>query len=191
MSKQIIHPFGFDKVGCCLIYVTVFFSLVSIVMFSFAEDGNFSVEAGDLRTALDSTKTPTVTMTLCSYSWDRQKWQLRDATCVGRGHDSLMECLLGDPGFFLCWYIFCRKMCWRETSRCLGKKWLVTYRFEMQLKHIGESAEKKSLDWKTVQGFKLQMGITDEPHVRVDPCRDMLTLCTRCKQEVPPAGMPL
>ena len=90
----------------------------------------FSVEAGDLRTALDSTKTPTVTMTLCSYSWDRQKWQLRDATCVGRGHDSLMECLLGDPGCFLCWYIFCRKMCWRETSRCLGKKWLVTYRFE-------------------------------------------------------------
>eukprot|EP00434_Breviolum_minutum_P007833 symbB.v1.2.006910.t1/scaffold418.1/size208590/14 len=33
-----------------------------------AVDGNFSVEAGDLRTALDSTKTPTVTMTLCSYS---------------------------------------------------------------------------------------------------------------------------
>lgn len=35
---------------------------------------------------------------------------------------------------------------------------------------------KKSLDWKTVQGFKLQMGTTDGPHVRVDPCRDMLTL---------------
>ncbi len=51
-----------------------------IIMFSFepmpyqprlmfdSEDGNFSVEAVDIRRALDSVKTP-VTMTVCSYSW--------------------------------------------------------------------------------------------------------------------------
>lgn len=71
------------------------------------------------------------------------------------------------------------KSCWSRTD--LKCNWNT----------LEKVPHKKSLDWKTVQGFKLQMGTTDEPHVRVDPCRDMLTLCTRCKQEVPPAGMPL